>query len=288
MIRVGPAGWSYEDWEGIVYPPKKGSKFDPLAYLADFFDTIELNNTFYRPPTPQMGKSWANRVQANPRFKFTAKLYRNFTHERQALTETDERAFKSGLMPLLENQRLGALLLQFPYSFHNNEANQAYLKTLADKFREYPLVLEVRHASWDRASAYQFLRDIHVGFCNIDQPQVSYSIGPTKKVTSAVGYLRLHGRNVKEWFREGAGRDARYDYLYNQFELFELTERVRQIAKEAEETYVIANNHYRGKAACNALEIKAKLGEKNLKIPEVLLQHYPQLKEIQEEKGNRE
>jgi len=284
MIRVGPAGWSYEDWEGIVYPPKKGSKFDPLAYLADFFDTIELNNTFYRPPTPQMGKSWAKRVQANPRFKFTAKLYRNFTHERQALTETDEGAFKSGLMPLLENQRLGALLLQFPYSFHNNEANQTYLKTLADKFREYPLVLEVRHASWDRASAYQFLKENQIGFCNIDQPQVSYSIGPTKKVTSAVGYLRLHGRNVKEWFREGAGRDARYDYLYNPFELFELTERVRQIAKEAEEIYVIANNHYRGQAACNALEIKAKLGEKNLKIPEVLLQHYPQLKEIQEDR----
>jgi len=288
MIRVGPAGWSYEDWEGIVYPPKKGSKFDPLAYLADFFDTIELNNTFYRPPTPQMGKSWANRVQANPRFQFTAKLYRNFTHQREALTEADEAAFKAGLMPLMESQHLGALLLQFPYSFHNNEVNQAYLKTLADKFREYPLVLEVRHASWDRASAYQFLRENQIGFCNIDQPQVSYSIGPTKKVTSAVGYLRLHGRNVKEWFREGAGRDARYNYLYNPFELFELTERVRQIAKEAEETYVIANNHYRGQAACNALEIKAKLGETNLKIPGVLLQHYPQLKEIQEEKGNRE
>jgi uncharacterized protein YecE (DUF72 family) len=285
MIRVGPAGWSYEDWEGIVYPPKKGSKFDPLAYLADFFDTIELNNTFYRPPTPQMGKSWANRVQANPRFKFTAKLYRKFTHQREALTEADEGAFKAGLTPLMEGQRLGALLLQFPYSFHNSEDNQAYLKTLADKFREYPLVLEVRHASWDRAPAYQSLRENQIGFCNIDQPQVSYSIGPTKKVTSTVGYLRLHGRNVKEWFREGAGRDARYDYLYNQFELFELTERVRQIAKEAGETYVIANNHYRGQAACNALEIKAKLGEKNLKIPEVLLQHYPQLKEIQEEKA---
>ena len=286
MIRVGPAGWSYEDWEGIVYPPKKGSKFDPLAYLADFFDTIELNNTFYRPPTPQMGKSWAKRAQANPRFKFTAKLYSNFTNERQALTDADEGAFKAGLLPLMQNQRLGALLLQFPYSFHNSEDNRAYLKTLADKFREYPLVLEVRHASWDRASAYQFLKENQIGFCNIDQPQVSYSIGPTKKVTSAVGYLRLHGRNVKEWFREGAGRDARYDYLYNQFELFELTERVRQIAKDAQETYVIANNHYRGKAACNALEIKGKLGETNLKIPEVLLQHYPQLKEIQEEKGD--
>jgi uncharacterized protein YecE (DUF72 family) len=284
MIRIGPAGWSYEDWEGIVYPPKKGSKFDPLLYLADFFDTIELNNTFYRSPTPQMGKSWARRVQANPQFKFTAKLYRNFTHERQALTDADEGAFKSGIAPLVESSRLGALLLQFPYSFHSKEENWNYLKELAEKFREYPLVLEVRHASWDRAPVYQFLRENGMGFCNIDQPQVSYSIGATKKVTSSIGYLRLHGRNVKEWFREGAGRDARYDYLYNEFELFELAERIRRISQDAEETYVITNNHYRGKAVCNALELKAKLGEKNLKIPEVLLQHYPQLQEIQEEK----
>ncbi len=284
MIRVGPAGWSYQDWEGIVYPPKKGSKFDPLVYLADIFDTIELNNTFYRPPTPQMSKSWAKRVQSNPRFKFTAKLYQNFTHERQSLTELDEGIFKSGLEPLVESGRMGALLLQFPYSFHNTEDNRGYVRKLAGQFKEYALVLEIRHASWDRASAYQFLRDIQVGFCNLDQPQVSYSIGPTKKVTSKIGYLRLHGRNVKEWFREGAGRDARFDYLYNDFELFELTERIRQISQEAEETYVITNNHYHGKAVCNALELKAKLGEKDLKIPKVLLQHYPQLKEIQEKK----
>jgi uncharacterized protein YecE (DUF72 family) len=284
MIRVGPAGWSYQDWEGIVFPPKKGSKFDPLAYLADLFDTIELNNTFYRPPTPQMGKSWSKRVQSNPKFKFTAKLYRNFTHERQSLSETDEGAFKTGLEPLAESGRLGVLLLQFPYSFHDTEENRGYVQRLAGQFKEYPLVLEIRHASWDRASAYQFLREIQVGFCNLDQPQVSYSIGATKKVTSKTGYLRLHGRNVKEWFREGAGRDARYDYLYNEFEIFEITERIRQISKEAEETYVITNNHYRGQAVCNALEIKAKLGEKDVKIPAVLLEHYPQLQELQEEK----
>jgi len=284
MIRVGPAGWSYKDWEGIVYPLKKGSKFDALVYLTDFFDTIELNNTFYRPPTPQMSKSWAKRIQSNPRFKFTAKLWRNFTHERESLTEADEGVFKSGLEPLMESGRLGTLLLQFPYSFHYHEENRDYVKELAGRFKDYPLVLEIRHASWDRASAFQFLRELQVGFCNIDQPQVSYSIGATKKVTSRVGYLRLHGRNVKEWFHEAAGRDARYDYLYNEFELFELTERIRQIAQEAEETYVITNNHYHGKAVCNALEIKAKLGEKNLKIPEVLLQHYPQLQEVKEEK----
>ncbi len=283
MIRIGPAGWSYQDWEGIVYPPKKGSKFDPLAYLSEFFDTIELNNTFYRPPTPTMSKSWVRRVQANPRFKFTAKLYRNFTHTRDSLIEADEGTFKNGLIPLVEAGRLGALLFQFSYSFHNTDENRAYVRELADRFKEYPLVLEIRHASWDRASAYRFLREIQVGFCNIDQPQVSYSIGPTKTVTSKIGYLRLHGRNVKEWFREDAGRDARYDYLYNEFELFEISERIRVIAKEAEEVYVITNNHYRGKAVSNALELKAKLGEKNLKMPEILLEHYPQLKEIQEE-----
>jgi uncharacterized protein YecE (DUF72 family) len=205
MIRVGPAGWSYQDWEGIVFPQKKGSKFDPLAYLADLFDTIELNNTFYRPPTPQMGKSWAKRVQSNPKFKFTAKLYRNFTHERQSLSEIDEGVFKAGLEPLAESGRLGVLLLQFPYSFHNNEENREYVRKLAGQFKEYPLVLEIRHASWDRASVYQFLREIQVGFCNLDQPQVSYSIGPTKKVTSRMGYLRLHGRNVKNGSARGRG-----------------------------------------------------------------------------------
>jgi uncharacterized protein YecE (DUF72 family) len=284
MIRVGPAGWSYKDWEGIVYPPKKGSKLDPLAYLSELFDTIELNNTFYRPPTPQMSKSWARRVESNSRFKFTSKLYRNFTHERESLTEADEGAFKAGLEPLMGSGRLGALLLQFPYSFHNNEENRGYLKELASRFKEFPLVLEVRHASWDRAPAYQFLRELSIGFCNLDQPQVSYSIGPTKKVTGKTGYLRLHGRNVKEWFREDAGRDARYDYLYNEFEIFEISERIRQISQEAEETYVITNNHYHGKAVCNALELKGKLGEKNLKVSEVLLEHYPQLKELSEEK----
>lgn len=282
MIRIGPAGWSYADWEGIVYPFVKGKKFDPLPYLAGLFDTIEINNTFYRPPSPQMVKSWVKRVQANPQFRFTAKLYRLFTHEREKLQGPEEDSFKKGLEPLIENQRLGALLLQFPYSFHCNKENLAYLSELIKKFYEYPLVLEVRHASWDKADAYRFLRETHTGFCNIDQPQVSYSIGATKKVTGEIGYLRLHGRNVKDWFREGAGRDARYDYLYNEFELFELSERIRQIAMEAKETYVITNNHYRGKAVCNALELKKKLGLKTPKVPDILLEHYPQLMEAED------
>jgi uncharacterized protein YecE (DUF72 family) len=283
MIRVGPAGWSYADWEGIVYPSPKRSKFDPLSYLAEYFDTVELNNSFYRIPTPQMSRSWAKRIRFNPHFRFSAKLYRNFTHEREALSAADETDFKNGIAPLLENQVLGALLLQFPYSFHYSEPNLQLLKRLSEQFREYPLVLEIRHASWDRASAYRFLRENRIGFCNLDQPQVSHSLEPTRKVTHPPGYLRLHGRNAKDWFREGAGRDARYDYLYNEFELFEICERIKLLAREAEATYVIANNHYRGQAVCNALEIKAKLEGKRVRVPEPMLPHYPQLTEIREE-----
>ena len=282
MIRIGPAGWSYDDWEGVVYPLGKGKNFDPLAYLAELFETIEINNTFYRPANLKMSSAWVKRIQANPDFKFTAKLYRLFTHEREKRTPADADAFKKGLDPLIENGRLGALLLQFPYSFHFNSENLDYLNWLIQIFRDYPLVFEARHASWDRAVVYQFLREQKVGFCNIDQPQVSYSLGPTKKVTSEIGYLRLHGRNVKDWFREGAGRDARYDYLYNEFEIFEIGERIRQIAAGAKETYVITNNHYRGKAVCNALELKKKLGCKLPKIPDILLEHYPQLRKEEE------
>ncbi len=283
MIRVGPAGWSYEDWEGIAYP-RDVLRFDPLGYLSGYFDTIEINNTFYRPPSVKMATSWARRVEGNERFKFTAKLFRSFTHDRDSLAEEDEGDFKKGLEPLMTAQRLGALLAQFPYSFHYTEGNRKYVQDLAAKFREYPLVLEVRHASWDRAPAYHFLRENQIGFCNIDQPQVSYSIGSTKEVTAPVGYLRLHGRNKKNWFREGAGREARYDYLYNEFEIFELTERIRQIAEKAEEVYAITNNHYRAQALCNGFQIKAKLGKTKVKVPELLIQHYPELKEIQLEK----
>src|SRR6478672_9371201 len=115
-IRIGPAGWSYKDWEGVVYPQKAGKKFDPLGYLAEFFDTIEINSTFYRPPAPSTAKSWAERVSQNPDFVFTAKLNRLFTHERGKATEADEKEFHEGMEPLRQANKLGSLLLQFPWS----------------------------------------------------------------------------------------------------------------------------------------------------------------------------
>src|SRR5712692_9552590 len=115
-IRIGPAGWSYTDWEGKVYPPH-GSRFDPLAYLASFFDTIEINSPFYRIPPPTHATSWVRRVRDYQSFKFTTKIYRGFTHEKASPSAGEVKAFRDYLRPLASSARLGAVLLQYPWSF---------------------------------------------------------------------------------------------------------------------------------------------------------------------------
>lgn len=279
-LRIGPAGWSYKDWEGTVYPKTLPPKFDQLGYLTEYFDTIEINSTFYRPASPFMAKSWARRVEHNPNFKFTAKLWNKFTHEKEAYSPKDVSEYKRGIEPVRENDRLGAILLQFPWSFKNFEEERSRLERIISYFEEYPLVLEVRHESWNRPDVFAFLREKNVGFCNVDQPVIGKSLKPSSIVTSPVGYLRLHGRNYKTWFQKDAGRDARYDYLYASEELDSLANLTKEITKAAQDTYVITNNHYQGKAVCNALELKNKVTGEQPKAPAPLLDEYPRLREI--------
>ena len=279
MIRIGPAGWSYKDWEGIVYPQKPGKNFDPLEYLARYFDTIEINSSFYRPPAASTTKAWVKRVEHNPNFSFTTKLHRLFTHERGKATAKDEKEFKDGMAPFMKAGKLGAVLLQFPWSFKNTVDDRLYLAKLLERFRKYPLVLEVRHASWNTPAMYEWLQERGVGICNIDQPVFSKSIKPAALTTSPVGYVRLHGRNYQNWFREKAGRDERYDYLYTLDELDSWLKRIKDVAKETRESYVITNNHFRGQAVVNALEIEAAVKEKPVPAPEPLFKVYPRLSE---------
>lgn len=278
-IRIGPAGWSYKDWEGVVYPHRPGSKFDPLEYLAKFFDTIEINSSFYRPPAASTATSWVKRVTENQDFLFTAKLHRLFTHERGKATANDEKEFRAGLEPLVSGGKLGALLLQFPWSFKNTDEDRAYLFNLIERFKDYPLVLEVRHASWNAPDIYERLEETGVSICNIDQPLFSKSIRPDAISTSSIGYIRLHGRNYKDWFRSEAPRDDRYNYLYSLDELDPWIVRIKEVAKQTFESYVITNNHFRGQAVVNALEIKATIEGKPVPAPTPLLEAYPRLRE---------
>lgn len=278
MTRIGPAGWSYKDWFGIVYPAKKPRGFHELTFLAQYFDTIEINVTFYRPLTPKTASAWLDRIERNRNFRFAAKLWRGFTHERNA-TASDEREFKDGIAPLFEAARLGALLLQFPWSFRNTQENREYVARLRARFAEYPLVLEVRHASWSEPGILDTLEQLNLGLCNIDQPLFKRSVKPSALTTSATGYIRLHGRNYQSWFTENKHVGERYDYLYSASELEPWLDRIKTVEHAANDTYVVTNNHYLGKAVVNALEISSILKGAPVAAPELLIERYPELKD---------
>jgi len=280
-VRVGPAGWDYKDWEGTVYPAAPGRSLDGLAFLADYFDTIEINSSFYRPPRPADAVAWMRRVQNNPRFKFTAKAWQRLSHQRKDANdvalgwECDE--VRRSMDVLAEGGMLGALLIQFPWSFRHNSENLEYLEKLFRYLSGLPLAVEVRHAEWNQDDFYGFLREHRVAVCNVDQPVIGESIRPAARVTSRLGYFRLHGRNYQNWFKENAGRDARYDYLYPKKEIGEVTEFIRTIRERAEETYAIANNHFRGQSLAAALDILEELDGRPPAVPPKLAATYPHL-----------
>jgi uncharacterized protein YecE (DUF72 family) len=279
MIRVGPAGWAYKDWKGIVYPEKRPRGFSELEHLASYFDTIEINSSFYGAPRAAAAKQWVQQVVHNANFQFTAKLFHSFTHERKPAPQ-DEQQFKDGIGPIIEAGRLGALLLQFPWSFKNEPENRQHIIDLQKRFREYPLVLEVRHGSWMEDAVLDLLAELGVSICNIDQPLFKRSVKPTALVTAPVGYVRLHGRNYANWFSKKADVRERYDHLYTPQELDPWIDRTKQIASEADNTYVVTNNHNLGKAPVNGLEIRAVLSGEPVSVPPALLSAYPHLRDI--------
>jgi uncharacterized protein YecE (DUF72 family) len=286
IVRVGPAGWSYPDWAGYVYPARRAKGFHEATYLAEFFDAIEINTSFYQPLRPDHAAQWIDRVSANPHFVFTAKLWQRFTHEISSATSRasagDERAVRAGFDVLRAANRLGAVLLQFPFSFHRTTETVAYLSAVRKRFADYPLVVEVRHASWDSRETLDFLRNSDVSFCNIDQPIIGQSLAPSSQATSPVGYVRLHGRRYDTWFSNDAHVPAheRYNYLYSAEELAPWVTRIRKVAERAGETFVITNNHFQGKSVVNALQLISILKGSKVKVPEPLRRQYPELEAI--------
>jgi uncharacterized protein YecE (DUF72 family) len=283
-IRVGPAGWSYPDWAGYVYPKPKPKAFHEAEYLAQFFETIEINTSFYSPIRPEHAKLWIERVATNPHFMFTAKLWQRFTHDPRA-TAADEKEVRAGFDVLRNAGKLGAVLLQFPFSFHRTRETVAYLGAVLKKFADYPLVVEVRHATWNVPEVFDLLRESDAGFCNIDQPLIGRSMRPSAETTAPVGYVRLHGRRYDTWFSDDAmiPRHERYNYLYSEEELQPWAERAAKVAETTREVYVITNNHYQGKGVVNALELISLLMGAKVKVPEPLRERYPELEKIASE-----
>jgi uncharacterized protein YecE (DUF72 family) len=260
-----------------VYPKARYPGFHPLELLARLLDAVEINSSFYSPLKPEVVKLWMKKTAANPGFRFTAKLHQRFTHQR-ILEASEVAAFKEGLWPLLREGKLGALLMQFPWSFRFTAENREFFISLRRAFHEFPLVAEMRHSSWMAEEATGTFLDYRVGFCNIDQPAYTRAMPATAMLTSGVGYARLHGRNPRNslgGFGPGARRLQQHDYLYSEAELKGWAARVEHINRFADATYVIFNNDAGAKSVVNALEMKALLTGVRGKAPAELRRRFP-------------
>jgi uncharacterized protein YecE (DUF72 family) len=231
-------------------------------------------------------RQWIDRVSANPQFRFTAKLWQKFTHDAivtpSVITPADEHAVREGFDVLHQAGKLGAVLLQFPFSFHRDEETTAYLEGLLRRFSAYPLAVEVRHASWNDDEILAILREHRAAFCNIDQPVIGRSIEPGAEVTAPIGYVRLHGRRYDTWFSDDATVPSyeRYNYLYSPEELTPWTERIEKVAERARDVFVVTNNHYLGKGVVNALQLISLLTKSKVDVPDPLRRRYPELEAI--------
>jgi uncharacterized protein YecE (DUF72 family) len=261
-----------------------------------------VNTTFYRQPQAEVARAWAARTPAG--FQFSVKLFQKFTHPRMfrervarglpeaARSDTaaieslarpndaDLDEFRRGIDPLASTGRLGALLAQFPPSFKDDERSRAYLEHLLRAFHGYPVAVELRHRSWsDRvADTLTLLNAFNAAWVQIDEPKFRFSIRQNylPNVTGFY-YMRLHGRNVAQWWRHDKSED-RYDYLYSTDELSEFVDTANAVRRLVKKMYLYANNHFSAKSVANATMIKQQLGEPiEGEFPPEFVDRYPEL-----------
>jgi len=261
-----------------------------------------VNSTFYGQPRADVTRAWAERTP--PGFEFSVKLFQKFTHPRMfrervarglpedarqdsAAIESLSRSnvadldeFRRGIEPLAARGRLGALLAQFPPSFKDDPASRDRLERLLRAFGDYPMAVELRHKSWsDRiGETIGLLNPFGAAWVQIDEPKFKFSIRQNY-LPNVHGfyYMRLHGRNVQQWWRHDTSED-RYDYLYTADELREFTETADAARRLVKKLYLYTNNHFSAKSVANAAMIKQQLGEPiDGEYPPEFVDRYPAL-----------
>ena len=241
MIKLGTSGFSYDDWVGPVYPAEL-PRWGWLSFYAERFETVELNVTYYRIPEHKIVSGWVDRTPEQ--FLFAVKAHQSLTHGRE---DPDYAAFLDGISPLIESQKLGCVLAQFPHSFHATQENRSYLAELRQGLAHVPVIAEFRDRAWVSEETFDQLRELEMGFCCVDEPQLKGLMPPVAVTTSPIAYVRFHGRNAAKWWQHDQAWE-RYDYTYSEQELEPWVARIRELAAAAPLTLVYANNHYKGQS----------------------------------------
>lgn len=262
-IYIGTSGYSYKDWVGPVYPPGTLQK-DFLHLYANEFPIVELNFSYYRMPDRNMLEQMLKKT--NEGFLFSIKAHKSLTHERDEKGLKNAGQFKENIYPLIDSKRIGAILFQFPYSFHYTVENRKYLDVLSREFEGFPAAFEFRSNEWIKESVFDTLTTRGISFVNVDEPELPKLITPSDIVTSDPGYIRFHGRNKKEWWR--GTNITRYDYLYEKEELTGWISKIEKIIEKVKILLISFNNHYKGQAVQNAKILRDML--KNKSIGEVV------------------
>ncbi len=258
-VAVGTCGFSYKDWIGPVYPA--GTKQpEMLPRYARMFPIVEIDSSYYGVPSLAAVESWARRTPDG--FRFTAKAPGTATHAPKPLLGTvhdDVRLFKTNMRPLMHADKLACVLLQFPNAFRPDADAERHLHALRDALDGMPLVAEFRHREWQTDDTLRLLRGLGVGLVAVDEPHFKSLPRPMTDATSAIAYVRFHGRNYEQWWK--GDNITRYDYLYTADELGPWADRLVDLASHQSVKEVLAffNNHRRGQAARNAKMFEAML-----------------------------
>ncbi|MBN2441592.1 MAG: DUF72 domain-containing protein [Spirochaetales bacterium] len=258
-IIIGTSGYSYKDWVGPVYPPGTTPN-DYLNLYAKEFSIVELNFSYYKMPDHKMLEHML--LKTPPEFLFSIKAHKSLTHDIDSSSEENSKIYKENVYPLIESNRIGALLFQFPYSFHYTVQNRKYLDKLCRGFEGLPTAFEFRSDEWIKESVFETLKERKISFVNVDEPPLPKLIPPTDVVTADPGYIRFHGRNKANWWK--GTNVSRYDYLYDKEEINTWISKIAGIMEKVKILLVAFNNHYKGQAVKNARMLKEILKEKGI------------------------
>ena len=256
-VYVGTSGFKFADWKEAFYPAGVPEK-SWLNYYATVFGCLEVNSTYYRPLPPATFAQMAAKVPAG--FQFTVKAYQSITHQSDTDNAADFATFVESLNPLVEAGKLGGVLAQFPNSFRPTPATCDYLARLRERLAGLPVAVEFRHRDWARKETFPLLCRLDLAYCAVDEPQFSSLMPPLSVATSALGYVRFHGRNYQTWWQGDSKR--RYDYLYSRPELEEWVPRIVRLDDETGKVFVFMNNCFGAQAAKNAVDIRDLLKER--------------------------
>ena len=284
---------------GRFYPRRSMSARERLVHYAEQFPIVEVDSTYYAPPTERNARLWAERTP--PGFVFDVKVFALLTGhgaridrlppelrdavERPPRPADDRRPpnvylrhlspagieavwelHRTALQPLRDASKLGALLFQFPPWFRKDTRSERYLARLPERLPDDRIAVEFRGGGWmepEAAGATLALLEAHgLAYVSVDEPQgFRSSTPPVAAVTGGLAYVRFHGRNTATWESRTASSSDRFNYLYSEDELREWVPRVRELARGADMVHVLFNNNFEDVGVRNARQMTLLLAE---------------------------